>query len=128
MGQKEEIGFSQLVCSASYIKRTRSHPYHVDKVHVLEPADCPRCVTHFLSDGTPHSRQQVRFQETVFDKCVSVEWNNSFVEIKCPEIIEELQQVKVAAATPVFFYLSTNLLRRSDACIASQGQHFRHFL
>ena len=26
------------------------------------------------------------------------------------------------------FYLSTNLLRRSDACIASQGQHFQHFL
>ena len=47
---------------------------------------------------------------------------------QCPEIIEELQQVKVAAATPVFFYLSTNLLRRSDACIASQGQHFQHFL
>ncbi|KAJ3658622.1 hypothetical protein Zmor_010351 [Zophobas morio] len=45
---------------------------------------------------------------------------------QCPEIIEEFQHVKVAAATPVFFYLSTNLLRRSDACIASQGQHFQH--
>ena len=48
---------------------------------------------------------------------------------QCPEIIEELQQqVKVAAATPVFFYLSTNILRRSDACMASQGQRFQHFL
>ncbi|KAJ3658642.1 hypothetical protein Zmor_010369 [Zophobas morio] len=35
---------------------------HVDKVQGLEPADCPRCVTHFLSDGTPHTRQQVDFK------------------------------------------------------------------
>ena len=48
---------------------------------------------------------------------------------KSTEIIEELQQqVKVAAATTVLFYLSTNILQRSDACIASQGQHFQHFL
>ncbi|KAJ3665351.1 hypothetical protein Zmor_000849 [Zophobas morio] len=71
IGQKEEVGFSQLA-GASYIKRIRPHPYHVDKVHGLESTDCSRCVTHFLSDGTPRSRQQVRFQETVFDKCVSV--------------------------------------------------------
>ncbi|KAJ3649608.1 hypothetical protein Zmor_021340 [Zophobas morio] len=58
--------------SASYIKRIRPHPYHVDKVQGLEPADCPHCVTHFLSDGTPHSRQQERFQETVFGKRVLV--------------------------------------------------------
>ena len=48
---------------------------------------------------------------------------------QCLEIIEELQQqVKVAAATPVFFYLLTNISRSCDACIASQGQHFQHFL
>ncbi|KAJ3659353.1 hypothetical protein Zmor_011043 [Zophobas morio] len=59
-------------CSGSYIKSTRSQPYHVDKVHGLESTDCPRCVTHFLSDETPHGRQQVRFQETVFEKRVLV--------------------------------------------------------
>ncbi|KAJ3646265.1 hypothetical protein Zmor_023859 [Zophobas morio] len=69
MGRK---GLVFAACSASYIQRTRSHPYHVDKMHGLEPADCPRCVTHFLSDGTPHNRQQVRFQETVFEKRVLV--------------------------------------------------------
>ena len=38
--------WSFTVCSASYIKRTRPHPYHVQKVQGLEPADCPRCVIY----------------------------------------------------------------------------------
>ena len=52
---------------------------------------------------------------------------------QCPETVEELQQqVEVATATmrgtPVVFYLSTNILRRSEVCIATQGQEFQHFL
>ena len=104
-----EVGVSQFVVR-TMDKRTRPHPYHVQKVQGCEPVDCPRCViysklllaqcrerpnflkcilftdesgfkrnavfnsdnTHFFSDETPHARQQVRFEATVFDKSVSV--------------------------------------------------------
>mgnify|MGYP005986601875 CR=1 FL=1 len=50
---------------------------------------------------------------------------------QCPETIEELQQVKMAAATVrgtpgVFLRIGVNMLRRAKACIASRGQHFQH--
>ena len=51
-----------------------------------------------------------------------------------PETNEELQeQVEVVAATlrgtpVVFSSIRANMLRRPEACIASQGQHFQHFL
>ena len=51
-----------------------------------------------------------------------------------PETIEERQQrVEVAAATiretpEVFLCIRANMLRRAEACIASQEQHFQHLL
>ena len=51
-----------------------------------------------------------------------------------PETIEELQQrVEVAAATVrgtpgVFLGIRASMLRRAEAYIASQGQHFQHLL
>ncbi|KAJ3661128.1 hypothetical protein Zmor_005543 [Zophobas morio] len=70
MGQKGEFGFSQLVVHPTLKEYGHIHTM-LTKYRVWSPL-CPRCVTHFLSDGTPRSRQQIRFQETVFDKCVSV--------------------------------------------------------
>ncbi|KAJ3643129.1 hypothetical protein Zmor_025857 [Zophobas morio] len=70
IGQKEEVGFSQLVVHPTL--KEYGHIHTMLTKCTLESTDCSRCVTHFLSDGTPRSRQQVRFQETVFDKCVSV--------------------------------------------------------
>ena len=56
--------WSFTVCSASYIKRTRPHPYHVQKVQGFEPADCPRCVI-YCKWLLPQCRERPNFLQCI---------------------------------------------------------------
>ncbi|KAJ3640322.1 hypothetical protein Zmor_003629 [Zophobas morio] len=52
------------VCSASYINRTRPHPYHVQKVQGFEPADCPRCII-YCKWLLPQCRERPNFLQCI---------------------------------------------------------------